>query len=223
MPVGAKTPRRLHPDTPIFWVIQRGELRFTIEGQAPFGASKGFLVQVPYRTPYAFEAVGNEPALLLEVAVAGASTLYPREETPVPLAGQEYIEVTLPGRGQYDDINRPYLDFTGDVVRGGRRAGFFLRDDRLMAVLIRGRGSAPPPATERGHMHLDYGELWLVLEGETDYLIEGVPLFTAVEGDVVYVPAGRFHRPTFGGTGMSTRIGINGFHSGVHVELLPQH
>jgi hypothetical protein len=32
----------------------------------------------------------------------------------------------------------------------------------------------------------------------------------------------RFHRPTFGGSGMSTRIGINGFHSGVHVELLPQ-
>ena len=72
-------------------------------------------------------------------------------------------------------------------------------------------------------MHLDYGELWLVLEGKTDYLIEGVPFFTAEAGDVVYVPAGRFHRPTFGGTGMSTRIGINGFHSGVHVELLPQH
>lgn len=223
MPVGAKTPRRLHPDTPIFWVIQRGEIRFSIDGQAPFVASKGFLVQVPYRTPYELEAVGNEPSLWLEVAVAGASTLYPRDEIPVPLAGQEFIEVTLPGRGQYDDINRPYLDFVGDVVRGGRRAGFFVREDRLMAVLIRGQGAAPPPATERGHLHLDYGELWLILEGETDYLIEGVPLFTAGEGDVVYVPAGRFHRPTFGGSGMSTRIGINGFHSGVHVELLPQH
>ena len=80
-----------------------------------------------------------------------------------------------------------------------------------------------PPDTERGHMHIDYGELWLILEGKTDYLIEGLPFFTADEGDVVYVPAGRFHRPTFGGTGMSTRIGINGFHSGVHVELVPAH
>lgn len=223
MAPGHRTPRQLHPDTPIFWVVQRGAIRFTIEGQEPFVASKGFLVQVPYRTPYQLEAVGNEPALRLEVAVAGASTLYPLDETPTPVAGKEFLEVTLPGRGRYDEINRPYLDFLGDIVRGGARAGWFLRDDRLMAVLIRGEGVPRAPDTDRGHLHLDYGELWLVLEGKTDYLIEGVPFFTADEGDVVYAPAGRFHRPTFGGTGMATRVGINGFHSGVHVELVPQH
>ncbi len=223
MAPGERTPRRLHPDTRSFWVVERGQIRFTIEGQAPFVASKGFLVQVPYRTPYQLETVGDAPSLRLEVMVAGASTLYPRGETPVPVAGKEFIEVTMPGRGQYDENTRPYLDFLGDVVRGGRRPGMFVRDDRLMAVLIRGQGMPRPPDTDRGHMHLDYGELWLILEGKTDYLIEGVPFFTADEGDVVYVPAGRFHRPTFGGSGMSTRIGINGFHSGVHVELVPAH
>jgi mannose-6-phosphate isomerase-like protein (cupin superfamily) len=221
MAVGTRVSRRLHPDTPIFWVVQRGQIRFTIEGQEPFVASKGFLVQVPYRTPYELETVGDEASLRLEVSVAGASTLYPLDEIPMPVAGKEFVQVTLPGRGQYDEVNRPYLDFLGDVVHGGRRAGWFVRDDRVMAVLIRGQAVPRPPDTERGHMHLDYGELWLVLEGKTDYLIEGVPFFTADEGDVVYVPAGRFHRPTFGGTGMATRIGINGFHSGVHVELLP--
>jgi mannose-6-phosphate isomerase-like protein (cupin superfamily) len=155
--------------------------------------------------------------------VAGASTLYPLDETPVPVAGQEFIEVTLPGRGQYDERTRPYLDFRREVVEGGGRAGMFVRDDRIMAVLIRGQGAPPPPASERGHMHIDYGELWFILEGKTDYLIEGVPFFTADQGDVVYVPAGRFHRPTFGGNGPSTRIGINAFHSGVHVELVPPH
>ena len=103
---------------------------------------------MPYRTPYQLEAVGNEPALRLEVAVAGASTLYPLDETPTPVAGKEFLEVTLPGRGRYDEINRPYLDFLGDIVRGGARAGWFLRDDRLMAVLIRGEG-APPTARHR--------------------------------------------------------------------------
>jgi mannose-6-phosphate isomerase-like protein (cupin superfamily) len=221
MSAGTRVARRLHPDTPIFWVVQRGQIRFAIEGQEPFVASRGFLVLVPYRTPYGLETVGDEPSLRLEVSVAGASTLYPLDETPAPVAGKEFVQVTLPGRGEYDEINRPYLDFLGDVVHGDRRAGWFVRDDRVMAVLIRGQAVPRPPDVERGHMHLDYGELWLVLEGKTDYLIEGVPFFTADEGDVVYVPAGRFHRPTFGGTGMATRIGINGFHSGVHVELLP--
>ena len=223
MAPGERTPRRLHPDTRTFWVIQRGQIRFSIEGLAPFIAAKGFLVQVPYRTPYELETVGDEPSLRLEVAVAGASTLYPLDETPVPVAGQEFVEVTIPGRGEYDERTQPYLDFRGEVVNGGRRAGMFVRDDRLMAVLIRGEGIPRPPDTDRGHMHIDYGELWLILEGKTDYLIEGLPFFTADEGDVVYVPAGRFHRPTFGGAGMSTRIGINAFHSGVHVELVPAH
>lgn len=221
MAVGGRTPRRFHPDTPIFWVVERGEIRFTIEGQPPFVASKGFLVQVPYRTPYALETVGAEPSLRLEVAVAGASTLYPLDVKPVPVPGKQFVEVTMPGRGKYDEINRPYLDFPTEVVRGARRPGFFVHDDHVMAVLIRGKGAAPPSESDPGHMHLDYGELWLMLEGKTDYLIEGVPLFTADEGDVVYAPAGRFHRPTFGGSGMSTRLGINGFYAGVHVEPVP--
>jgi mannose-6-phosphate isomerase-like protein (cupin superfamily) len=221
MAPGEGTPRRLHPDTRTLWVVQRGQIRFSIEGQPPFVATTGFLVQVPYRTPYKLETVGDEPSLRLEVGVAGASTLYPQGETPVPVAGREFVAVTIPGRGEYDERTRPYLDFRGEIVNGGGRAGMFMRDDRLMAVLIRGEGSARPPDTDRGHLHIDYGELWLILEGKTDYLIEGVPFFTADEGDVVYVPAGRFHRPTFGGNGSSTRIGINGFHSGVHVELVP--
>jgi quercetin dioxygenase-like cupin family protein len=115
MAAAGRTPRRLHPDTPIFWVVERGQIRFTIEGQPPFVASKGFLVQVPYRTPYELETVGDEPSLRLEVAVAGASTLYPLDVKPVPVPGKQFVEVTMPGRGKYDEINRPYLDFPTDV------------------------------------------------------------------------------------------------------------
>ena len=222
MAPGNSTPRRFHPDTRVFWIVQAGQIRFAIEGQEPFVASKGFLVQVPDRTPYRLETVGAAPSLRLEVMVGGASTFYTLDETPVPAPGMEFVKVTLPGRGQYDESNRPYLDFPREIVDGGGRAGMFVRDDRLMAVIIRGPAEPRPPDTDRGHIHVDYSELWFVLEGKVDYLIEGLPFFTAEQGDVVYAPAGRFHRPTFGGTGMATRVGINGFHSGVHVELLSE-
>src|SRR5258706_10665327 len=52
MAPGGKTPRRMHPDTREWWVIQDGQIRFTIDGQEPFVASKGYLVQVPYRNFY---------------------------------------------------------------------------------------------------------------------------------------------------------------------------
>ena len=55
MAPGAKTPRRLHPDTRAWWIVQDGQIRFTIDGQEPFVARKGFLVQVPYRTSTAWK------------------------------------------------------------------------------------------------------------------------------------------------------------------------
>ena len=33
MAPGTKTPRQFQPDSPIWWVVQSGEVRFTIEGQ----------------------------------------------------------------------------------------------------------------------------------------------------------------------------------------------
>src|SRR5262245_9086757 len=39
MAAGAKTRRRFHQDNRAFWIVQDGQIRFTIEGQAPFVAS----------------------------------------------------------------------------------------------------------------------------------------------------------------------------------------
>src|SRR5262245_42191221 len=84
---GEKTPRRFHPDNRAWWIVQAGQIRFNIEGQEPILASKGFLVQVPYRNIYSIETVGDKPALFLEVMVANAQTMYPIDETPTPVAG----------------------------------------------------------------------------------------------------------------------------------------
>src|SRR5262245_42402256 len=91
MPPGAKTPRRLHPDTRAWWIVQDGQIRFTIEGQEPFVAKKGFLVQVPYRNIYSMETVGNTTSIRLEVNIGGATTMYPDDEKPAPLPGFDFV------------------------------------------------------------------------------------------------------------------------------------
>jgi len=48
----------------------------------------------------------------------------------------------------------------------------------------------------------------LVIEGEFDFLIEGEQLVTGTVGDVVHAPNERWHRATFHGTGMATRLAI---------------
>jgi len=218
MAPGESTPTMFYADNRAWWVVQDGQIRFAIDGQEPFVASKGFLVQVPYRVPFSMETIGDEPSLRFEVTVAGASVLYPadRDFTPGPAEGVSFVPVRLSGRGAYDAENQPYLDFLGEVVNGGRRAGAFVRDDRGFANVIRGRGAPPPPDTDVGHFHLDYGEFWFILEGQIDYLIEGLPFFSAHQGDVVYVPKGRYHRATYGGEGMATRLAINGYPDGLH-------
>ena len=47
------------------------------------------------------------------------------------------------------------------------------------------------------------------MEGEVDFLIEGEPYFASSFGDIVYAPAGRWHRASLGGAGMSTRVSIH--------------
>jgi mannose-6-phosphate isomerase-like protein (cupin superfamily) len=194
MAPGESTPTKFYADNPAWWVVQDGQIRFTIDGQEPFVASKGFLVQVPYRVPFKMETIGDKPSLRFEVTVAGASVLYPADGgyQPQPMAGVKYVPVRISGRGAYGERNRPYLDFVG------------------------------PPDTDKGHFHLDYAEFWFILEGQIDYLIEGLPFFSAQQGDVVYVPKGRYHRASFGGQGMATRLAINGYPDGLHNYQAPE-
>lgn len=222
MAPGEKTQPRFYADDRIFWVVQAGQIRFTIDGQQPFVATKGFLVQVPYRTPFSMETVGTEPSLRFEVVSSRAAPLYPLGEKPAPLAGRKYVKVGFTGRGAYDDANRPFLDFNKELVQGGARGGPFVKDDKTFANIIRGKGQPAQPATNWGHFHVDYSEFWFVLEGKIDYLIEGVPFFTAEQGDIVYAPMGRWHRASFGGTGPATRLAINPRPDGMHNYQPPE-
>ena len=170
---GAKTPRRMNGDTREWWIVQSGTLRFTVEGREPVVATKGVMVQVPYRTLYQIENIGTEPALRFEVNVTRARKLYPMDETPVPVPGFEYVPTRVTGgRGVLDPQNRPVVDFN-KVVAGEERGGAFVTDDRSFANIIMGNYQAPQPGN-KGHYHEEGGEFWLIMLGKIRYNIEGL-------------------------------------------------
>ena len=210
MAPGKSTPKRMNVDTREWWFIQDGQARFTIDGQEPFVASKGYLVQVPFRTFYTIETVGDRPSLRLEVNIARAQKLYPVEATPAPVPGVEFVRARIAGRGTYDGGNRPWLDFNA-VVAGTEKTREFVVDDRGYANIIYGRGGPAPNAADKGHFHTDSSEFWLILVGQIRYKIEGLETFIADQGDIVYVPKQRWHLASFAGEGPSARLAMNGY------------
>jgi mannose-6-phosphate isomerase-like protein (cupin superfamily) len=208
MAAGKKTKTVFYADDRVFWVVMAGQIRFTIAGQEPFVASKGFLVQVPYRVPYSMETVGDAPSLRFEIRPAGEKPSYPVSETPDAIPGVEFTKASYSGGGKYDAINKPYVDFEKDIVGANGKGGAFVKDDHSWANIIRQPGIATPPDSNYGHFHENFAEFWIVLEGRLDFLIQGVPFFTADVGDIVFAPEERWHRATSGGVGMGTRLAI---------------
>ncbi len=220
---GQKTPRRMNADTREWWIVQDGQIRFTIDGQEPFVASKGYLVQVPFRTMYTMETVGDLPSLRFEVNIAKARKMYPMDVKPVPIAGFNFVPVRLPGKGTYSEGNQPFVDFNA-VVAGTDKTRRFVHDDRAVANIIIGPGIAPPPLTNKGHFHPESGEFWFILLNKIRYNIEGLPVFEADQGDIVYVPKMRFHLASFAGIGPSCRLAMNGYTELSHsYEAEPPH
>ena len=207
------------------WVVQDGQIRFTIEGIEPFVATKGYLVQVPKRLVYSMETVGDRPSLRFEVLMANSHTMYPADEKPAPVPGVKYERVSVANaKGAYDDANVPYIDYNL-VMNGGKpkpnrnQTQFFgdAHDGGYVNVgianILRGDPKTEKPAREddRGHFHLTGPEFWFMLEGQNEFKIGDVPLFVANQGDIVYAPAQVWHRPRHVGAGMATRLAFVGY------------
>lgn len=204
MAPGEKTKRLFYGDTEMFWVVQSGQMRVSIEGLEPFIAEKSVIVQVPARTPFHVETLGNAPVLRFEVTHAGEMPVYVAEETPTPIPGHKYVRVAYAPPAAALNPEQIYLHFDRDVVGGKRPVVRFLKSGSL----IRGMSVPTPSADDEGHWHVETSEFYFIMEGKLDYLLEGQKLFTVEQGDVVYVPRGRFHRNNFTGGGMATRLAI---------------
>jgi mannose-6-phosphate isomerase-like protein (cupin superfamily) len=222
MAPGEKTRTQFWGDDRICWVVWGGKIRFNIQGQAPFVATKGFLVQVPLRVPYSMETVGDEPSLRFEVTRGHTLPSYPAgngEPMPPPKDGQHYVKVSYPstlvagGMDSYTEQNKPYLDFFRDFVEkyptGGPRGGLFMGDYDNQAAIIRGAGVPIPPDSNKGHFHIGNDEFWFILEGKIAYNMEGKGLIVSEAGDVVLALPGRFHRASWAPGQMDTRLAFN--------------
>jgi mannose-6-phosphate isomerase-like protein (cupin superfamily) len=219
-----KTPRRFHQDNRAFWIVQDGQIRFTIEGQEPFVASKGFLVQVPKRLVYSMETVGDKSSLRFEVTMANSHTMYPIDETPVPIPGVKFERASVASaKGAYDEANVPFIDYNQTIAghpKPKKNQNQFVGDSHDggyvnvgIANIIRGDPKTQPAAREDdlGHFHITGPEFWFVLEGQMEFKIGSVPIFVADQGDIAYAPAQMWHRVRYAGTGMATRLAIVGY------------
>lgn len=222
---GTRTPRRFHPDTREWWVITDGQIRFNIDGQAPFVASKGWLVQVPYRTVYSMETIGDKPSIRLETNIAHARTLYPMDVKPPKLDGFEFVPVRIPGPVSPDNksnrIHATFEELAAEVeATTAKQATLrFIHDDRAAVNFIYGYAKNLPPVTDadKGHFHAEGGEFWIVLSGHIQYKIEGIDTFVAGLYDSVYVPKFKYHRARWFGDGASTRLAMNGYFDIAHL------
>ena len=222
---GSKTPRRFHPDTREWWIVMDGQIRFDIEGQNSFVATKGSMVQAPMQTIYSMETVGDKPSLRFEVNIAKAKTLYPRDVTPPAMPGFDWIKVKLNRKpGPYDHGNKPHINLYELAKLPQYSKGNFLHrfvhDDRAVANIIYGYEKNMPPLNEkdRGHYHPECSEFWLIMAGRIRYPIEGKGVIIADEGDIVYVPMFTFHAPRFYGPGPSCRLAMNGYTNIAHLR-----
>src|SRR5688500_5670299 len=203
---GSRVGRRFHPDTREWFAVVEGEVRVEIEGQEPFTATRGSLVNIPRQTIYSVETIGTAPSLRFTVNVAGAKTLYPQDvEPPPPAPGQQWMQVRLnrtPGR--YDEFNQPHLNIHDAASKNEKYSGGrFVRDDKSEMLVIYGHEKNMPPLNpdDKGHFHAESAEAWLVFSGKIRYAFEGQQPFIASEGDVVYVQANTWHATRFSGDG----------------------
>ena len=224
MAPGAKTPRRFHQDNRAFWIVQDGQIRFTIEGQEPFVATRGFLVQVPKRLVYSMETVGDRPSLRFEVLMANSQTMYPADETPPPTPGVRFEKTRVANsKGSYDEANVPYIDYNLTIAgkqKPKKNPTQFIGDAHDgnyvnvgIANILRGdpKTQAPPVPGDKGHLHVTGPEFWFILEGKMEFTIGSVPTFVADQGDIVYAPATVWHQVRFAGTEMATRLAVVGY------------
>ncbi|MEJ7609390.1 MAG: cupin domain-containing protein [Bryobacteraceae bacterium] len=136
MPANGSAGPRLHPDTRAWWVVMDGQVRFEIEGQQPFVAGKGSMVQVPAQTIYSMKTVGDKPSLRFEVNIAKAKTFYPQDVKPPELAkGGSWIPVVFGRKAQpYGYENKPHINLYELQKDAAYKGSRFVHDDRAVSM-----------------------------------------------------------------------------------------
>ncbi|MSO57338.1 MAG: hypothetical protein EXQ55_10545 [Acidobacteria bacterium] len=242
-PAGTRYERRMYPDSAAWFVVLDGQIRFEVEKPDRtfeiINATRGSYVFVPERMLHSFEVVGGAPAIRYEVTSGPSSTaVYEKKPATAP-RGVEYIPVTL-GTGpnpldvRNDGLNgKPWphhynvyelqkqnaakKGFAQEAMRANRARGNFICGYRPATF--------PTESGNRGHLHTDTAESWIVLLGELRWVFEGdeKTAIVATQGDIIYAVPGTFHSPQFWGTdGLNCRLTNSTMPSLNHVYDAPR-
>jgi mannose-6-phosphate isomerase-like protein (cupin superfamily) len=235
----SRVSRRLYADSPAWWVVQEGRIRFEIEDDngkfQTFEARKGSYVFAAERHLFALEVIGDQPAIRFEVTLADATPVFDAKPEGAGSGEIEYIPVTLDtGRNPLDVPNpggkpdRIHVNIEDlEAAHKGQSAWSepAMRKNRVRGNFIYGHTSDNPrhPPGYRGHMHADFAEFWIVLRGQLTWKLEGIekPIL-AGEGDIVYAPPKTFHEPEFYGSGPACRLTSSTYPSANHIYDAPQ-
>jgi mannose-6-phosphate isomerase-like protein (cupin superfamily) len=232
--VGTKHEQKLYPDSPAWWAVIDGRIRFEVEKPdrtfETLEATKGSYVFVPERMLHSFEVIGSTPAITFEVTLASATPVYPEKPAKAE-AGVEYIPVRLstgPNPLDVPDANgKPWpIHFNAyDLAKqnAGKKSWTqeAIRKNRARGNLICGMAGSDQPVgpNNRGHFHSDFAEFWVVMMGELRWTFEGdIPnSIVATEGDIIYAPPKTWHAPQFWGKqGLNCRLTSSTYPSANH-------
>jgi mannose-6-phosphate isomerase-like protein (cupin superfamily) len=233
-PAGTRHERKLYPDSPAWWVVLDGRIRFEVEKPdrsfEVFEAIKGSYVFVPERMLHSFEVIGNQPATRFEVTLASATPVY-AERPARPQPGIEFIPVRLSTGHNPLDVPDPsgkpwpihfnVADLAGQNAGKNNWTQEAIRKNRARGNLICGRAGSDQPVgpDNRGHFHSDFAEFWVVMLGELRWTFEGdvTNSIVAGEGDIIYAPPKTWHAPQFWGKeGLNCRLTSSTYPSANH-------
>jgi len=226
-PSGTRYDRKMYPDSASWFVVLEGQIHVEIEKAdgtyESIDATKGSYVFIPERLLHSLEVVGGVPAIRYEVTSGPSSTAVYERKPAAAQKGVEFIPVTL-GTGpnpldvrneglngkpwpyhfniyQLEKQNAGKKGFTQEAMRANRARGNFICGYRPATF--------PTASGDRGHLHTDTAESWIVMLGELRWVFEGDEknAIVARQGDIIYAVPGTFHSPQFWGTeGLNCRL-----------------
>ena len=242
-PAGTRHERKLYPDSASWFIVLDGQIRFEVEKPDRtfeiIDATKGSYVFVPERMLHSLEVVGGSPAIRYEVTAGPSSTpVYEKRPADTP-KGVEYVPVTLSTGPNPLDVRNEGLNgkpwphhlniyelqkqnagkksFTQEAMRANRARGNFICGYRPATF--------PTESGDRGHLHTDTAESWIVMLGQLRWVFEGdeKSAIVAQQGDIIYAVPGTFHSPQFWGTeGLNCRLTNSTMPSLNHVYDAPK-